>query len=144
MPFCPFEPRPVQFLGIEEVRGYHLKCYSIEYGEVPFRPEEFEGGMILAACAVPKPTVTDGRPGVGFVIQHQGRTGHYLILCWWDNENELPPRVFVRTDDEWRPARESESFCVWDLEVMWREREAYVRTVLGGKAVSEYLNVIGD
>jgi hypothetical protein len=144
MIFHQFEPRPVQFLGIEEIRGYRLKCYSIVHGDVPFRREEFDGGMTLAANALPSPAVTDVRPGVGFVILHQGRTGNYLILSWWDNENELPTRVFVRTDGEWRPGRESESFCVWDLEVMWREREAYVVTVLCGKAVNEYLNVIGE
>ena len=132
----------MRFLGIEEIRGYRLKCYSIVYGDVPFRREDFEGGMTLAANALPSPAVTDVRPGVGLAILHQGRTGHYLILSWWDNENELPTRVFVRTGGEWRPARASESFCVWDLEVMWREREAYVKTVLGGKAISEYLNVI--
>lgn len=144
MIFHQFEPRPVNFLGIEEIRGYRLKCYSIVYGDVPFRREEFEEGMTLAAKALPMPAVTDGRPGVGFVILHQGRTVHYLILSWWDNENELPTRVFVRGEGEWRPGRESESFCVWDLEVMWREREAYVGTVLGGKGINEYLNVNGD
>lgn len=141
MSFCPFEPRPVRFLGIEAIHGYRLKCYSIVYGDAPFRREEFDGGMTLAVNALPSPAVTGGRPGVGFAILHQGRTGHYLILSWWDNENELPTRVFVRTDGEWRPGREHESFCVWDLEVMWRERKAYVGTLLAGKSAEAYLDV---
>lgn len=82
---------------------------------------------------MPRPAVGDGRPGVGFAILHQGRTGDYLILGWWDRENELPTRVFIRDADGWRPANGGESFCVWDLRVLWWEREAYVGTVLAGR-----------
>jgi hypothetical protein len=59
------------------------------------------------------------------------------VLGWWDRDNELPLRVFVRdtADGEgWRAARGSESVCVWDLQVIWAEREAYVATVMGADA----------
>jgi hypothetical protein len=134
----PFAPRPTTFLGVESHRGYSLKVYSIIYGDGPFRRGEFDAGFALALDALPTPAVTADRPGVGFVILHQGKTGHYLILCWWDNENELPTRVFVTDESGWRAAT-GESFCVWDLEVMWREREAYVGTVLSGKNAINYL-----
>jgi hypothetical protein len=52
--------------------------------------------------------------------------------------------VFVRQQSPgatWRPARESESVCVWDLEVIWLERQAYVQTVLGGGDVEGYLTI---
>ena len=57
----------------------------------------------------------------------------YLILAWWDRENELPIKVFVKGDSDpaWRRARGGESVCVWDLDVLWHEREAYVATLLG-------------
>jgi len=62
----------------------------------------------------------------------------YTVLCWWDRENELPIRVWVAEQDGgapvWRTARDSESVCVWDLEVIWEERQAYVETVLGGES----------
>jgi hypothetical protein len=57
------------------------------------------------------------------------------VLAWWDNENELPLRVFVRElegDSQWRAARGVESFCVWDLQVIAFERDAYVATLLAG------------
>lgn len=58
------------------------------------------------------------------------------MLCWWDRENELPIRVFVRQHDgsPWRPAQGSESVCVWDLQVICFERDAYVHTVMAGRA----------
>ena len=46
-------------------------------------------------------------------------------------------------DARWRPAGERESICVWDLAVLWHEREAYVRHVLGpaqGPDIERYLS----
>jgi hypothetical protein len=69
---------------------------------------------------------------------HQGR-GDYLVLGWWDNENELPLRVLVWGESGWREARGSESVCVWDLRILWHERDAYVATVLSGRDPADYL-----
>ena len=66
-----------------------------------------------------------------------------MVLAWWDRENELPVRVFVKPkgEAEFRAARGSESFCVWDLRVIAAERGAYVNTVLAahGPDVEGYL-----
>ena len=88
--------------------------------------------------------MAEGRPGVGFVIAHQGQTANYTVLAWWDRENELPLRVFVdeaKNGDGWRPNEADESVCVWDLEILWKERQAYVDHVLrpGGGSVEGYL-----
>jgi hypothetical protein len=90
---------------------------------------------------MPQPAVTLSRPGVGLLIFHQGATGDYVVTSWWDNENEMPTRVFVRESNTWRPAAESESFCVWDLKIMWHEREAYVRTLLAGLGSEDYMKL---
>lgn len=142
--FVRYEPRPLSFLGVDSVAGYRLKVYSICYADSPFERERFAGGWALASRALPQPSVIVERPGVGFAIMHQGRTGDYLILCWWDRENELPIRVFLGDADGWRPASRSESICVWDLRVLWWEREAYVGTVLAGRsgALEAYLAAV--
>lgn len=136
--YTPFEPRDIRFQGLREVRGHRLKIYSIVQGDRPFVPAPFEGGLHRAYGSFPEAAPEAGRPGLGFVILHQG-FGDYVVLCWWDRENELPTRVFVRADDLWRPARGGESFCVWDLQVMWYEREAYVSSLLarGGSAAAD-------
>ena len=82
---------------------------------------------------LPLPAITQHRPGVGFAILHQGRGWHYLVLNWWDNENEWFSRVHVKPvsrDESWRRASNGEAACVWDLQVIWFEREMYVRHVL--------------
>jgi hypothetical protein len=138
-----YAPRPVRCLKIAEPRGYRVKQYSITYGREPFRESDFAPGLRLAFAALPHPPVTDARPGVGFAIAHQGNGADYAVLGWWDNENELPLRVVVRPqtpDGVWRPARDGESVCVWDLEVIRFERQAYVETVLSGGTVEDYLH----
>ena len=93
--FVPYQPRLLTCLGIEAVAGYRLKVYTICYGDQAFDRQGFAQGWDLARAALPQPSVAAGRPGVGFAIMHQGRTGNYLILCWWDRENELPTRIFL-------------------------------------------------
>lgn len=146
-----YEPRPTRFLGVREYQGgWCLKTYSIVRPGATLDAPAYEEALTLASRALPQPAQSSRRPGVGFVIAHQGGGGEgerergvgvnegvlYLVLGWWDNENELPLRVWVREDAErrWRAALEHESVCVWDLRVLWHERNAYVRHVLGPDA----------
>ncbi len=140
----PYAPRPIRFDGIQTPdvsSGWRLKRYDIWHGDAVFDAGRFEAGTALALAELPAPAVTEMRPGVGFLVAHQGSGMDYLVLGWWDRENELPLRVFVRADDggTWRPAHGSESVCVWDLQVIAHERDAYVETVLGGGTVAAYL-----
>ncbi len=139
--FTCYEPRPIEFLGSEELAGYRLKMYSIVYGGESFERRRFDDGWELAVAELPQPSQNAGRPGIGFAVLHQGRTGDYLILAWWDNENELPIRVFVHDAKGWRPAGGGESVCVWDLQVVAHEREAYVAELLRDTgSIERYLN----
>ena len=128
-----YQPRSIARLP-DETRGeWCLKRYSIVYGPSPFDAERFAGSRALITSCLPSPARIAGRPGIGFMIDHQGRNVDYAVLAWWDRENELPIRVFVRDagSEVWRAAVGSESVCVWDLQVIWAERQLYVRTVLG-------------
>jgi hypothetical protein len=142
----PFEPRPVRFHGLREHAGWRLKLYSIAAGGAAIDWAAYQEGLAMAYASLPSPAVTPARPGVGFVIAHRGGSAWYIVLAWWDQENELPMRVFVcalGAEGVWRMAHASESICVWDLEVIWFEREAYVATVLaseGGGGVETYLS----
>ncbi|HVT37952.1 MAG TPA: hypothetical protein VHE78_02830 [Gemmatimonadaceae bacterium] len=130
----PYRPRPISRLPLLRPGDWTLKRYAIVYdGE--FNAERFRSGEQLAVSMLPSPAVMPGRIGVGILIDHQGRDVDYVVIAWWDRENELPIRVFVRerhAEATWRPARGAESVCVWDLEIIWAERQAYVATVLTG------------
>ncbi|MBB5014165.1 isochorismatase [Rehaibacterium terrae] len=127
-----YRPRPRRCLGLRDLGGWMLKHYEISVDGLWPDEAGFGTALALAEAALPQPPLAPGRLGVGFLILHRGRDCDYLVLAWWDRENELPLRVFVRPHGggDWRAARDGESFCVWDLEVIGFERDAYVATVL--------------
>ena len=133
----PYSPRPIRFHGLVTHEGWVLKRYTVTLASADTESatdwSEFTRGRELAFAELPAPARTAVRPGVGFVIEHRGAGADYVVLGWWDRENELPVRIMVRDQQPgstWRPAGPSESFCVWDLQVISFERDAYVTTML--------------
>ncbi len=64
-----------------------------------------------------------------FVIFHDGASCNYLVLVWWGNDNELFTSVSVNAEGEWQEDANQYSFCLYDLEVMWAERNIYIQTI---------------
>jgi hypothetical protein len=129
----PFQPRPIRALGILRHDGWRLRTYAILATPLGNPLRAFRTAIDRLLAQLPSPAPTAGRPGVGFLILHHGRGVDYGVLGWWDNENELPMRLLVRDHGRrkrWRRPRSSESVSVWDLEVIWAERTAYVETAL--------------
>jgi len=111
----PFCPRTTKFRVVTDVNGFRFKTYQIQHNSSAFDWPLYEQAIIQFASALPTPAITKARPGVGFIICHQGREWHYLVICYWDNENELIQKVYVQklTEKEnWRPASENQSICV--------------------------------
>jgi hypothetical protein len=69
-----------------------------------------------------------------FCIFHEGASAAYLVLGWWGNDNELFTRVAVREPAVWTIDPLKYSFCLWDLEVMWHERQAFIETMYSGSS----------
>ena len=146
----PFAPRRIRFLNLIALHDWRIKRYTITRSKVADAADwsDFVDGRELAVQALPDPARTAERPGLAFIIEHRGAGTDYLILCWWDRENELPTRVFVRDQSAgspWHIATGGESFCVWDLQVIEFERNAYVGTLLAdgadATAVDAYLGM---
>lgn len=68
-----------------------------------------------------------------FVIFHEGEESCYLVLCWWGNSNELFNSVSVLTQAGWVEDAGKYSFCLYDLEVFWSERNIFIETMYGGE-----------
>ncbi|TLU66354.1 hypothetical protein FE810_06595 [Thalassotalea litorea] len=64
-----------------------------------------------------------------FVIFHDGASCDYLVLVWWANDNELFTSVSVKSEGVWAEDPNKYSFCLYDLEIMWAERNIYVQTM---------------
>jgi hypothetical protein len=66
-----------------------------------------------------------------FAICHDGATARYLTLGWWGNENEMFIAVAADDGSGWVEDTSRYSFCLWDMEVMWHERNAFVVDMYG-------------
>lgn len=143
----PFAPRERHFAEVLELAGYRIKLYTVRYGARELSNDALDYALVAAASLPPQPARTDARPGVGFAIHHAGRGMDFFVLGWWDEENELCVRVLARAMNdvrEWREVRYHTIGCVWDLEIIAFERDAYVATVLarsGEPDLDAYLRV---
>ena len=61
-----------------------------------------------------------------FAIFHAGTSAEYLVLAWWGNDNEMLTSVSVYIDSQWIEDPNRYFFCLWDLEIMWAERNFFV------------------
>jgi hypothetical protein len=131
----PYGPRPVRFLGLIENSGWRLKTYSISV-----RGEQVDEGVVAHVCARLPEWVTNSTLydlptyGVGILILHEGREGCFAIVGWWIDENMFQEFVYLATDAERRDFRlfsdRGVFTCVWELSVLWFERNAWVEYVL--------------
>jgi hypothetical protein len=68
----------------------------------------------------------------GFAILHDGAACEYLVVGWWGNSNELFLSVSVKESSGWVEDMAKHSFCLWDLEVIWHERNSFIRHLYSG------------
>ncbi len=73
----------------------------------------------------------DWQHTAAFAIFHQGQSMAYLVLAYWGNDNELFTTVSVLTDNGWLVDAQQYSFYLWDMQVMWFERNSYIAHMYG-------------
>ncbi len=126
-------PRPAHSLPHFMLDGWTMKPYRVLGRCVPETETLAPNSIETIRGALPRPALAPNRPGVAFVIEHFAFPLDYLVLCWWENQNEMNTRIFIRSGAEaWRLTSGAESFCVWDLDIMWFERNAFVKHMLAG------------
>jgi hypothetical protein len=77
----------------------------------------------------------------GFAIMHDGASCEYLIVGWWQNDNELFVSVSVKEPNAWIEDMTKYSFCLWDMDVIWHERNSFIRHLYSGtKDLDAYRN----
>ncbi|MGD8547542.1 MAG: isochorismatase [Thiohalophilus sp.] len=131
---APYQTRPIRFLGFWEFDEWRMKVYGISYtNNAPQQP------LVDAAQQVARQRLTQDdndmqHYGVGFIGIHQGKTGNFVFLSWWANENELYHHVYTSSSEQ--PGQLVEmtatglTACTWDLRVMCFERDAWVDAIL--------------
>ena len=74
-----------------------------------------------------KPIAWQSTPA--FAIFHEGANAPYLVLAWWGNDNELFIAVSAKIGSECIEDPLRFSFCIWDMEVLWNERNFFIETM---------------
>ncbi|MEN3261842.1 isochorismatase family protein [Sodalis endosymbiont of Spalangia cameroni] len=124
----PYQPRSITPQEPLTLSGWRLKRYRLRY-PLAVGVSCFEAAWPQLTAWLPPDAQRADSAGIGVMIEHQGRERDYLVLGVWDNENELRIKIWVTDGGSWRLAR-NESFCVWDMQVLAFERDAYVSTIL--------------
>lgn len=68
-----------------------------------------------------------------FVIFHDGADVAYLVLAWWGSDNELFTSVSAQIESGWVEDPAKYSFCIYDLEIIWQERNYFIESMCGAK-----------
>ncbi|MBI3896922.1 MAG: hypothetical protein HY308_01340 [Gammaproteobacteria bacterium] len=101
-----------------------IKLYTISAHQRPVLFDEFLPR--LADVKAQKKISWASTPA--FAILHDG-VAPYLILAWWGNDNELFTSVSVKTASGWAEDPARYSFCVFEMEIMWHERNFFIESV---------------
>lgn len=128
---APYEPRAVRPLGVWEVDGWKVKAYSLALHGGTARPELVDAMRARVAGRLPRP-VDSARHGAAFAVAHDGETGEFVFLCWWESENELAHVIWGGAKGDGLPERgvHQTRSCVWEAAVICHERAAWVAHVL--------------
>jgi hypothetical protein len=137
-----YSPRLVEALPPLEVCGRILKVYGMftdpERSTLPGTE-----WLQQQAASVLSESPQDGDHPLGFLILHYGAEGDYLLVSQWYDANMLKHwvrGVDVEAEGSTAPtvlAQPDLIACVWELEVINFERDAWVNTVLARGRLDE-------
>jgi len=121
-----YRPRPIESLPADtDADG--IKVYTISAN----------GQAVDIARYLPRMQgMKQARPIVwrdtpAFAICHEAAKARYLVLGWWGNDNEMFVAVAAEDASGWVEDMSRYSFCLWDMEVMWHERNAFIEGMYG-------------
>ena len=129
-----YRPRPVRFLELWQIGKWRLKTYGITYTQKPLDQALLHAARRVIAERLEESAPKTNHYDVGFAGVHQGKTGNFVFVDWWADENELHHHVYVSpsatpSELEYR-SPSGLTACTWDLYLIGHERDAWVKHVL--------------
>lgn len=142
-----YTPRKISFIEILVSGKWRLKVYGITSLDEMLDPQIYESAKTVAVKRIAEVSADTKHYNTGFLIINQGKTGNFVCVDFWTNENELHNHVYTSSLDN--PAvleyvtPMGISACVWDLRVMCFEREAWLGTVLNNDSDPDFEAYLG-
>jgi hypothetical protein len=131
----PYKNRPVRFIELYRYADWQIKIYSISVKSEFVSDDKIQfakqclPGWLSNVSNCPFETYK-----VATLILHEGKEGNFAIISWWVDENMLQLYAYLATNEtpdiyELISDKGTVS-CVWEMAVLWFERNAWVRHVL--------------
>jgi len=129
----PYKTRPVRYIGLIKHEGWTVKAYSIsaKHAMVPDELIAFAKAQLSVWLQKSEGYTTYN---IAVLIVHEGVDGIFTLLNWWIDENTIQNQVFFSAYD--KPgtyvglSENGVVACVWELAVLWHERNAWITHVL--------------
>ncbi len=142
-----YRARPIRFVDLWELGEWKLKFYSITYTDDPLSPALVDAAHQVALARLKESASRTNHYGVGFVGIHQGKTGNFVFVDWWADENELHHHVYVspsgKPDKLEYMTPSGLTACAWDLYLIGHERDAWVNHVLKQSEAPDLAGYLG-
>lgn len=114
--------------------GAYVKWYEISRPDAPIQPDASQRAREFLREQVSSGAL-ELRDELGFAMLHlSGTSIHLLLVCTWRGENEIWESVYLADGDgAYQLAPQGThrgTYCVWELGVVWHERNAWQRYLL--------------
>lgn len=145
--FKPYSKRAVTFVKQVNVNGWRIKVYTLSAKQTALSEEIISNGVSSVLSALPQPSLSEDRYGVGFLIIHQGLMRNWFLLDWWEQEDILHHKLFSSNLNAPASifAEEDKSLiaCVHELRVIAFESNAWIKTVLSQDIKEDFDEYMG-
>jgi hypothetical protein len=130
-----FKTRPIRFIQIIEHKDWKLKLYSISSKKESVSEKTIENALKNLDDWLSKTDSTNFENyKISTLILHEWEGGIFAIINWWIDENMLQHYVYLSTNENPCDYKLFSAngivTCVWELAVLWHERNAWVEHVL--------------
>lgn len=141
----PYVPRASRLVSIHEYGGWRLKVYEICFDSHSIPSDQVAATLTFAENSVPWPHASNVSNNAGFVIIHRGQDAMWLMIHLWQSDIlvQFAYQATFSNPVDFIPLRsDGMCGCVWELEIVKHERDAWVRCAMGSddRAIETYWN----
>lgn len=127
-----YQQRPVRFIEIHQHKDWQIKLYSISIYNEFVSSENVKNAKQHLDQWLARSSGNLDNYKIATLILHEGKEGSFAIINWWIDENMLQNFVYLKKvgEDYKLFSADGITTCVWEMAVLWHERNAWVKHVL--------------
>jgi len=134
--FDTYKDRRIDFQGLHITDGWAVKIYTITMHD-QFKSQETLQAILEQLdslfLAIPRQSKLPIH-NHAFLMIHEAREGVWVLFSWWTGGEMIETEVFLASYTAPRVISKSPHpgalVCVWELEIIIHERQAWIKHVL--------------